>query len=105
MRKICSFILSFALITCNTESYNAEMPDDLDKILERGELRVITIESAISYYTSGEDQMGFDYGLAQNFADYVDLPLKIIVANSVDEVKQLLLNGEADFAAYQMPCT
>jgi len=105
MKKICSIILSFALIACNTESYNAEVLDDFDKILERGELRVITIESAISYYTSGEDQMGFDYDLAQNFADYVDLPLKIIVANSVDEIKQLLLNGEADFAAYKVPCT
>jgi len=105
MKKIYLFILSIALISCSTESYDIEVLDDFDKILERGELRVITIESAISYYTSGEDQMGFDYDLAQNFADYVDLPLKIIVANSADEVKQLLLNGEADFAAYQMPCT
>jgi len=106
MKKFCYLILFFALLACNTEqSYNVEAPDDFDKILERGELRVITIESAISYYTSGEDQMGFDYDLAQNFADYVDLPLKIIVANSVDEIKQLLLNGEADFAAYKVPCT
>ena len=105
MKKICAIVLSFALIACNTERYEIEIPDDFDKILERGELRVITIESAISYYTSGEDQMGFDYDLAQNFADYVDLPLKIIVANSAEEVKQLLLNGEADFAAFQMPCT
>ena len=105
MKKVCTFILLFVLIACNTKSYEPEQPDDFDKIFERGELRVITIESAISYYTSGEDQMGFDYDLAQNFADYVDLPLKIIVANSADEVKQLLLNGEADFAAYQMPCT
>ena len=104
-KKFCSIILFSALISCSTKSYNTEVFDDFDKILERGELRVITIESAISYYTSGEDQMGFDYDLAQNFADYVDLPLKIIVASSTDEVKQLLLNGEADFAAYQMPCT
>ena len=106
MKKICSIILPFLLVACNTEkSYNVEVTDDFNEILERGELRVITIESAISYYTSGDDQMGFDYDLAKNFADYVDLPLKVIVANSVDEIKQLLLNGEADFAAYNIPCT
>jgi membrane-bound lytic murein transglycosylase F len=103
-KNIFIFFLLFVLISCNSKRYEPQTFDDFDKILERGELRVITIESAISYYTSGEEQMGFDYDLAQNFADYVDLPLKIIVANSVEELKQLLLNGEADFAAYQMPC-
>ncbi|MDR2685104.1 MAG: transglycosylase SLT domain-containing protein [Prevotellaceae bacterium] len=105
MKKFCAIILPFVLIACSTKSYELMPLDDFTQILDRGELRVITIESAISYYTSGEDQMGFDYDLAQNFADYVDLPLKVIVANSIDEIKQLLLNGEADFAAYQMPCT
>ncbi|MDR1542815.1 MAG: transglycosylase SLT domain-containing protein [Prevotellaceae bacterium] len=104
MQKISTILFLFVLISCTPKRYEPQTADDFDKILERGELRVITIESAISYYTSGEDQMGFDYDLAQNFADYIDLPLKIIVAASVEELKQLLLNGEADFAAYQMSC-
>ncbi|MDR0829999.1 MAG: transglycosylase SLT domain-containing protein [Prevotellaceae bacterium] len=104
--KNAVFILSLILlIACKPQVYEQNTPDDVAQIYARGELRVITIESAISYYTSGDEQMGFDYDLAQNFADYMDLPLKIVVANSVDEVKQLLLNGEGDFAAYQMPCT
>ena len=106
MQKYFVVILSlFFLISCNTPSYQTDSVDDIEQIYSRGELRVITIESAISYYMSGDEQMGFDYDLAQNFADFMDLPLKIIIANSIEEVKQLLLNGEADFAAYQMPCT
>jgi membrane-bound lytic murein transglycosylase F len=105
MKNHFAIILILCIAGCRTPSYEPSSPDDVEQIYARGELRVITVESAISYYTSGDEQMGFDYDLAKNFADYMDLQLKVIVASSGEEVKQLLLNGEADFAAYQMPCS
>ncbi|MDR3327147.1 MAG: transporter substrate-binding domain-containing protein [Prevotellaceae bacterium] len=98
-------VICLLLFACKNDEYRRNELDDVERIFQRGELRVITIESAVSYYTSNGDQMGFDYDLAQNFADYLGLPLKVIIATSTEELKQLLLNGEADFAAYRMPHT
>jgi len=104
MKKILYIIFSLLFITaCNKESYNYKLPDDTEQICERGKLRVVTLESAISYYTRDGDEFGFDYALAQNLADYLDLPLQMVVASTIEEMKEILMSGKADFAAYKLP--
>lgn len=64
-------------------------------------LRAVTQYSATSYFLyNGEKELGFDYEMIKNLADYLHLPLKIIVAENDDEMYQILENGKADIAAY-----
>ncbi|MDO4191542.1 MAG: transglycosylase SLT domain-containing protein [Bacteroidales bacterium] len=83
-----------------TETENPTI--DLNEILERGELRVATIVGAESYYTRISHDRGRDYLMAMNFADYIDVSLKWVVAPDVEAMKDSLQHGVADFAAYNV---
>lgn len=78
---------------------------DIEQIKESGELVAVTLESAISYYTYDNDQSGFDYALAQNLADHLELPLKMLIAKSREELEAMLERGEADIAIYKLAPT
>lgn len=94
---------------CSCRSHQTESPAeapkpvfDLEEIMERGELRVATIVGAESYYTRIRHDAGKDYVMALNFADYIDVPLKWVVAPDVEALKDSLQQGVADFAAYNV---
>ena len=79
---------------------------DLKEIQERGVLRVITLESAFSYYIDdNDDEMGFDYDLALNLADYLDVPIQIIAAENAEEMLHLLSHGDGDIIAFRLATT
>ena len=94
--------LSLVFVGCSKKQ---DEPDDLAQIVARGELRAVTLESATSYYMIGDNEMGFDFALAQNLADQLDVELKVVIASSLNELKQMLRDGKADFAAYKVPAT
>lgn len=97
-------LMLLMLVSCSDNKISKDISDnDLTQIIERGELRVVTIESALSYYTDGSDEMGFDYDMAVNFSDYIGVPLKLIIVDDVETLKDQLLGGSADFAAYRLP--
>lgn len=102
MKKL--LYLSF-LITVFVSCAKQPALNDLAQILERGQIRAVTLESATSYYTVGDDAMGFDFALAQNLADHLGLELKIVVASSEQQLKEILKTDKADFAAYHLPTT
>lgn len=45
--------------------------NQLQQVLDRGELRVSTIISPLSYQREGNTLSGLDYELAKRFADYL----------------------------------
>lgn len=97
---------------CSCRSHQKESPAeaskptfDLEQIVERGELRVATIIGAESYYIHGKVDMSKDYLMAVNFADYIDVPLRLVVAPDVEALKDSLERGLADFAAYNVVCS
>ena len=94
--------LSLVFVGCSKKQ---DEPDDLAQIVARGELRAVTLESATSYYMIGDNEMGFDFALAHNLADQLDVELKVVIASSLNELKQMLRDGKADFAAYKVPAT
>lgn len=94
---------------CSCRSHQKESPAeaskpafDLEQIVERGELRVATIVGAESYYTRINHDVGKDYLMAMNFADYIDVSLKWVIAPDVEALKDSLQQGVADFAAYNV---
>ena len=102
--KFYIYIIFLSLVFVGFSKKQDE-PDDLAQIVARGELRAVTLESATSYYMIGDNEMGFDFALAQNLADQLDVELKVVIASSLNELKQMLRDGKADFAAYKVPAT
>ncbi|AFJ02762.1 Transglycosylase, Slt family [Methylophaga frappieri] len=78
----------------------------LDRILERGELRVATRTGLTNYYekTPGEFS-GFEYELAQHFADTLGVDLNMIVPANLSEMLTMLDDGRADIAAAGLTMT
>ncbi len=74
---------------------------DLDEIRERRVLRVLTRNSPVTYFLWRGKLMGFEYELAQRFAQRQGLRLEIIVPQEQEEKNLLtmLLEGKGDVVA------
>lgn len=77
----------------------------LEEILERGELRVLTRYGPTSYFVQGDQLAGFEYELAQQFADFLNVRLKMIVPDSLSSLLTALEQGQADMAAAGLTVT
>jgi membrane-bound lytic murein transglycosylase F len=67
------------------------MLDGLEKIKKQGELVLITRNNAACFYEGPHGPTGFEYELANAFADYLGITLRIIIIeNEVDMIKALL---------------
>ena len=105
--SIIVLILAFISIpfVINKEHDTVIIHDDLDQIIEDGELVVLTINSYASYFNYREVPMGFQYELAQGFAKSLGVELKVIVLNSEVELVDALHSGEGDLIAYNLAIT
>ena len=70
----------------------------LKEIQKRGMIRMITANTATSYYTYRDAPMGFEYDLAKAFADYLGVTLEVIVPEW-DTMFEQLNSGQGDFVA------
>ena len=68
-------------------------------IQERGELRVSTLNSPLIYSDINGKIIGLDYELAQQFADYLGVKLKITVRQNINQLFDDLDNDDADMLA------
>src|SRR5690606_19260756 len=87
------------LSACNAPS------NQLEQILERGELRVVSRYGLTSYYNNGGQLAGFEYDLAKAFADYLDVELKVTVPDNLSKTLDMIENGQADIAAAGLTIT
>ncbi|ABI56371.1 membrane-bound lytic murein transglycosylase MltF [Alkalilimnicola ehrlichii MLHE-1] len=71
----------------------------LERVLERGELRVITRISATTYYQTDKGRAGLEFELAQAFAHRLGVQLRMLVAPDLEAIFAALDDGEADLAA------
>ena len=77
---------------------------DVDEIRDRGRLRMITRNNAATYFLWRGQLLGFEYELAERFADDLGVTLDVIVAPSHEQLLPMLEAGEGDFvAAYLVP--
>ena len=78
---------------------------DLEKILDTGVLRAVTLSRSTSYFDYRGEEMGFEYELAQGFAEYLGVELQIISAQNVAQMIKLLEDGSVDLIAYPVTIT
>lgn len=77
--------------------------EDLPLIKERGILRVITTENPSHYYLQKGNLRGFEYELLNQFAAENMLRVDVVLANSTEEMFQLLKEGRGDVIAASLP--
>lgn len=68
-------------------------------IQARGELRVSTVVSPLTYFTINDSKSGLDYELARQFADYLGVKLKVTVRQNISQLFDDLDSGSADMLA------
>lgn len=90
-------LFSAALIAINISWPTQQQ--QLNRILARGELRVSAMASPLITFNKQGQASGFDYELAQRFADYLGVKLVIQERDGVNDLFDDLNNNDADLLA------
>ena len=80
-------------------------PGILKQIENSGELVVLSRNSPTTYYEGPEGPTGFEYELAEKFADFIGVKLKIITPDNLNEIFNMLDKNEAHLAAAGLTIT
>ncbi len=78
---------------------NRRFTGDLDGIVKRGELRVITRNNGVSFFLERGQPRGFDYELAAMLAKQLKVRLAMVVPPAHDQLVPWLLEGRGDLIA------
>ena len=87
------FVALFCLLSCQPK----QDKDLLSEILERGSIRLGTLYGSTNYYLDAEGPTGFEYELAQAFAEELGVTLEVRPSFSLNELFDALANEEVDF--------
>ncbi len=93
------FIFSVCYYGCGIEQSSNNV---LQGILKAGEITVCTRNNAHCYYLYREQPMGFEYDLANAFADYLGVNLKVRIAEKWEGMIPALTEGTSSFIAASM---
>ncbi|MGY6559338.1 MAG: transglycosylase SLT domain-containing protein [Nitritalea sp.] len=78
---------------------------DLEEVIARGYLRAVVENRSTSFYLYKGRQMGYEYELLKKFAASLDVGLRIILVDDVEQATQLLYAGKADVIAMNLTPT
>lgn len=102
-KGLAVFLLSLPLFLsgCKTES----SPASLQRIIDRGYVTVGTLYGNTSYYLDAEGPAGFEYELAQKYADFLGVELKMMPSYNLNELFEQVNNGDVDLLAAGLSVT
>ncbi len=80
-------------------------PTHLEEIMQRGELLVATRNTPTTYYEGPHGDTGFEYELAQLFAQSLGVELKLVIPETFPEILQKVEQREVDLAAAGLTIT
>jgi len=89
----------------DVEHLRPERVTHLERIRERGSLRVVTEYNSISYFIYRGQPMGFQYEMLQELANYMDLALEVSVNNDLERNFSDLQEGKTDMIAMNLTVT
>ena len=82
-----------------------DQPNQLEQVLQRGSLTMLTRNGASSYYLGADGPTGPEYTLVREFADYLGVELKIEVAVAFNQLSGLLEQRKGELIAANMART
>ena len=89
----------------DVDSFKPERITNLERIRERGVLKVVTEFNSMSYFIYRGQPMGFQYDMLQELANFMDLRLEVNVSNNLEQNFRDLLDGEVDLIAMNLTVT
>ena len=93
---ISIFVISLLFLL---KDYNPLNQNDLARILQNGEIKVVTRFGPTNYYIIQNEQNGYTYDLIKNFSEFIGVNLKIITMDNLQEAIVALNNREVDMLA------
>lgn len=103
-QRFLPFSLCFlSLIACRKSGSN--QTDDFSQIVQAGEINVLTISGSMSYFIYKGEPKGYEFELLNNFAESLNLKVNIRLAENETKLTEMLLRGEGDLIAYNIPVT
>lgn len=79
--------------------------DQLERIQSAGKLSVITFNGPTTYFEGNQGPDGFEYELAEAFADYLGVKLEIKIADQFDQIMPAVKAAKVDMAAAGLSIT
>lgn len=78
---------------------------DIEKVIQRGELVVLTLPGATTYFEDGDGENGFEFVLAKAFADSLGVELKVTTKSTLASLLLSVGGPQGDFAAANLVYT
>jgi membrane-bound lytic murein transglycosylase F len=79
--------------------------DAISRIKARGYLIALTDKNSLNYFINRGQPMGYQLELLKSFADFLNVPLKIVVSNDVSRLFYYLDLNAGDLLALNLPIT
>ncbi len=111
MRKLFVLFVAFSfalavLTSCHNSkgkiSVFGEVDTDLDSILVRGSLRVVTDYNSVDYFIHKGVPVGYQYELLTEYAKHLGVELELVADNELVSAYDKLKSGRADIVASTM---
>ncbi len=77
----------------------------LDNIIDQGTLKMVTINSPATFFNLRDQNTGFEYDLASEFASHLGVRLDVNVVDSYTDLVDSIRSGQVDIAAANMTIT
>jgi membrane-bound lytic murein transglycosylase F len=95
----------FTLTSCHFNNKKSAIVDDLLQIFHTGEINVLTLSGSTSYFIYKGEPKGYEYELLSDFAEHFNLNINIHLAENETKLTEMLLRGDGDLIAYNIPLT
>jgi len=82
-----------------------DRPNQLEQVLQRGSLTMLTRNGASSYYLGGDGPTGPEYALVREFADYLGVNLGIEVVAASNQLAGMMTQRKGDLIAANLART
>ena len=97
------FIICLFLTSCKDKE--PQIAFDFPQIEQQGELKALTLSGSMSYFIYKGEPRGYEYELLRDFADSYGLTLTVQLAENETKLTEMLLRGEGDLIACNLPVT
>lgn len=81
------------------------LPSAMERVLTRGELIVVSRTTPATWYQDQHGDAGMDYELARAFADELGVRLTMVSAETLEDLYDMLDDGDADIGAAGLAIT
>jgi membrane-bound lytic murein transglycosylase F len=104
-KSLLSVLLFFFIFFSCGHKKDQYIPGDFTEILNKGEITALTLSGSFSYFVYKGETKGYEYEYLKTFTDSLQLRLHIKLAENETKLTEMLMNGEGDLIACNIPLT